>query len=117
MFNITSTNLGTWLLDAGLFDPGLDESGDGWSIWTATSLSEGAEIKRKYLYITPSCPWSELDRAKDFLDGSKQERSYRIIFPNSAAPQLDQRYIQRLKSLFPSGTPLTLQTLYYSAIF
>lgn len=117
MFNVTSSNFGEWLSDAGLLESTLDQNGDGWSSWTTSSLTDGETVKKRYLYVSPSCSWSELEIAREAMEANNPSKAYGVVFPTDRAPQLDARNVGRLHDLLPNGHTLTLRLLYYSSVF
>lgn len=117
MFSISITSFGDWLLDVGLLDPTAYQHGDGWSCWGAHSFIDGTKIQRRYIYISPSCTWAELEKSRSTLVDLKLATDYGIVFPTVKAPQLHPKYRDRLAALFPNGRPFTLRTLYHSAAF
>lgn len=115
MYEPSTSNLSEWLLDVGLLEPQCSEQGDGWSVWSAQSFQDGISVDRTYLYVTPRCPWAELERAADTITKCTAGSGYAVLFPTRTAPQLEHRHSDRLRTLFPKGNIITLQKLYYSA--
>jgi hypothetical protein len=114
MAEVTLTNFGEWLVNAGLTGPKLHERGEGWSVWNAQSYQDGLITARWYVFANSSCSWAELERA-GVAARTAGVGSYTVVFPNPKSGQLDPQNRSRLDSLIPNGNAISLQRLYYSA--
>jgi len=85
------------------------------SLWNAKSLVDGDLLDRYYVYISPSCSWSELEKTNSILGENKIFSNYTVVLPRRAVPQLEAKNIERTRSLLPNTRIQTLKTLYFSA--
>ncbi len=113
MSDPTASTFGEWLSDTGLANTKRIEHGEGWSLWTAQSYQDGTTATRSYLYLAPSCPWAEMERAASVT--TRLSAHYTVVVPTRTAPQLEARSAERFKAVFPGGNLVTLQQMFYTA--